>query len=177
MAEFSHIVHKREIEDGPLSLTLEADDDARRNLADRFNLLDISHMVVSVNVEKADKGGIRVSGALDADVVQACVTSLKPVDANVKQDFSVFFIPSDRIKDAEGEDAWIDAEGEEDVEPLVGDAVDVGEVAAQTLSLSLDPYPRAPGAEIASGDRTNPTEEPEEDRANPFAVLKKLTQE
>lgn len=176
MPEFSHIIHLRDLEDEPVTLTLDANDESRRALAERFGLLDITRLVASVKAEKTGKRGIRLSGSIDAEVVQSCVTSLKPVDANVKEDFSVRFVPSDEIEaGSEEEDAWIDAEGTEDVEPLVGEKVDVGEVVAQSLSLSLDPYPRAEGAELSSGERSNPTEEPEADRANPFAVLKKLT--
>ena len=33
-------------------------------------------------------------------------------------------------------------------EPLEGDKIDLGEIVAQFLSVSIDPYPRAPGATL-----------------------------
>ena len=48
-----------------------------------------------------------------------------------------------------------------------GAAIDVGEAVAETLSLSLDPYPRAPGAEEALEAAGVKSEE----EAGPFAAL------
>jgi hypothetical protein len=38
------------------------------------------------------------------------------------------------------------ADADLDTEPLSGDIIDMGEIAAQALALALDPYPRAKGA-------------------------------
>jgi hypothetical protein len=35
-------------------------------------------------------------------------------------------------------------------EPLEGDRIDLGEIVAEELALAIDPYPRAPGAELAA---------------------------
>ena len=55
-----------------------------------------------------------------------------------------------------------------DVEPLVGDVIDVGEIAAQAFALGLDPYPRLPGSVpgVISEDEAIAAR-------SPFAVLKK----
>ena len=58
-------------------------------------------------------------------------------------------------------------EDELDVVFYDGAAVDVGEAVAETLSLSLDPYPRAPGAEEALKAAGVKSEE----EAGPFAAL------
>ena len=58
-------------------------------------------------------------------------------------------------------------EEHEDPEPILDGKIDLGDLTAQYLSLSLDPYPKAPGAVWAEG------EGPEESstlRKNPFAV-------
>jgi uncharacterized metal-binding protein YceD (DUF177 family) len=55
-----------------------------------------------------------------------------------------------------------------DVDVLVGDVIDAGEIAAQAFALGLDPYPRRPGsvAGVISEDEAVQAR-------SPFAVLKK----
>ena len=58
---------------------------------------------------------------------------------------------------------------------LEGDLVDVGEIVAQTLSISMDPYPKAKGASVKAPKNVNiSVNEPELEKPNPFAVLSKL---
>src|SRR3546814_15346453 len=72
--------------------------------------------------------------------------------------------------------------GEEDCDvlPMDGDSVDIGELAAETVSLVLDPYPRLPDDALAEYRRLLTSEEEAQAAAdaekkanNPFAVLKK----
>ena len=156
--------------------------------------------------------GVRLRVKLEADVVQSCVVSLEPVAAHIAQGFEVDYLPAGATRpesslefDAEGwstESRDGDAhglsgddlsEGEvivdvDEVDPpevLEGGEVDVGEVIAEYLSLALDPYPRAPAAEIAAdqtgylsnGDLNDADTGKRNDEVaadNPFAVLKKL---
>ena len=144
--------------------------------------------------------GVRLRVKFEADVVQSCVVSLEPVAAHIAQGFEVDYLPAGATRpeikpefDAEGwskEDGDGEAhqlsgddlsEGEvivdvDEVDPpeiLQGGEIDVGEVIAEYLSLSLDPYPRAPEAEIAA-DQTGYLQNEEVAADNPFAVLKKL---
>ena len=59
------------------------------------------------------------------------------------------------------------SESEMDVVFHDGAAIDVGEAVAETLSLGLDPYPRAPGADEALKAAGVKSEE----EAGPFAAL------
>ena len=54
--------------------------------------------------------------------------------------------------------------------PLEHDRVDLGEVAVQTLSLALDPFPRHPDADRILAEKGVLSEE----AAGPFAMLAKL---
>ena len=60
------------------------------------------------------------------------------------------------------------ADADLDSEPLTGDVIDIGEIAAQALALALNPYPRstAPAPGVIS-------EEAARAASNPFAVLRK----
>ena len=55
-----------------------------------------------------------------------------------------------------------------DSEPLTGGIVDLGEIAAQSMAVGLDPYPRAPGATAVD---VVIDEETARRLANPFSVL------
>ena len=64
--------------------------------------------------------------------------------------------------------------------PIEGRSIDLGEAAAQSLGLALDPYPRAGAEALAAARRRLLSEEAaaereaaEKARANPFAVLKR----
>jgi hypothetical protein len=57
-------------------------------------------------------------------------------------------------------------------EPVIGEAIDLGELVAQYLSLAINPYPRAPDAEAQADQyRADPQ------RDGPFAVLSKLREQ
>ena len=75
----------------------------------------------------------------------------------------------------EPQEAAPDAEielGEEDCDVVFydGAAIDLGGAIADTLALSLDPYPRSAGAEAALKEAGVLSEE----QASPFAALAKL---
>jgi len=93
-----------------------------------------------------------LSGRLRADVVQACVVSLEPVASAIEQDFTLLYGPTQP-----GKSVMVDLETDV-AEPFEGDAIDIGEAAAQQLALALDPYPRAPGARLEwGGDAGHPS--------------------
>jgi hypothetical protein len=68
-----------------------------------------------------------------------------PVEAEVEEDFRIEFRP--QIAEGSPEEEIELSEAECDVVFYSGAFVDLGEAVAETLSLSLDPYPRSPEAE------------------------------
>ena len=135
---------------------IAADEGERAALARRFGLLAIERFEGDVVLTRL-KEGARLEASIDADVVQECVVTLEPVRNRVADEFSLLYGAA--------------APAEEDdvvVEPLEGDAVDVGEAAAQQLSLALDPYPRAPGAALEKESVDAPRTD------HPFAALARL---
>ncbi|MHA1113576.1 MAG: hypothetical protein ACTSRY_03615, partial [Alphaproteobacteria bacterium] len=60
-----------------------------------------------------------------------------------------------------------------DVEPLTGESIDIGELAAERLALALPAHPRAEDArfEMPDGAEAEPLSAPE--RTRPFAGLDK----
>jgi len=109
-----------------------------------------------------------------AEVVQSCVVTLEPVPATVEDRFVRTYTSSP--VDAELETV-VDLDSDDPPDPILGGIVDVGEAIAEALGLALDPYPRAPGAELvlsAGEDEPNITKTAENAGESPFKVLKGL---
>lgn len=171
--EFSRPVRVDDITTKPLEQRFEATVEERLKLAERFNILEIKQLTAETALRRQPGDIVVLDGRVEADVVQACVVTLQPVPAHVEADFTVRYLPPALWAEeeaAEGEGGDVLATGD-DVEALPDDAIDVGEVAAQYLSLALEPYPRAPDA--ADEGLSSGSEEPPS-RPNPFAVLKNL---
>jgi uncharacterized metal-binding protein YceD (DUF177 family) len=109
--------------------------------------------------------GVIVTGHFKADVTQACVVTLEPVQAHVEGDFERRFLPDAPDKDAR--EVRVDPEGEDPPESL-GREIDLGEILVEELSLGLDPYPRKSGVAFEGEQDTVVKAD------NPFAVLSKL---
>ena len=144
--ELSRPVRLDTLGEGPSALHVEAEEAERAALARRFGLIAIERLAADVELTRKD-GEVALAGMLSAAVVQACVASGEPVPAALQCAFSVEFRPE---PGADGGDDEVElGEDEMDVIFYEGGAIDVGEAVAETLSLNLDPYPRAPGAEQA----------------------------
>lgn len=86
---------------------------------------------------------IRLSGRLEARLLQACVVTMEPVEMAVETAFDRWFSLAPEVP---GGCVVVSAE-EADMEPLEGERVDVALVVLEELSLALDPFPRSPGAD------------------------------
>ncbi|MCW2237143.1 YceD family protein [Azospirillum canadense] len=187
--EFSRIVRADAIHrDGEVVQTIEATEAERRALALRFELEAIDRLTATLRLRSV-RGGqmVRVSGDLEADVVQTCVVTLEPVPAHVSDRFGALFAPESMVPKEEDE-IFIDPNvAEEDIpEAIENGKIDLGELTAQHLSLALDPYPRAEGIafegygdgeedeEEAGEDAESPVQAADPDKPNPFAALERL---
>ena len=123
---------------------ISAAPEEREALARRFDLLSLDRLEAELRLQRLAGGFVRVRGRLGADVVQACVISLEPVASVLERDFTMLYGSTES-----GKSVIVDLETDE-AEPFDGDAIDIGEAVAQQLAMALDPYPRAPGATLAS---------------------------
>ena len=98
-------------------------------------------------------------------MTQSCVASGEPIEAAIDTPFELVFRPEPEPGRPDEEVEL--SESEMDVVFYDGAAVDLGEAVAETLALSLDPYPRAPGAEAALKAAGVMSEE----EAGPFGAL------
>ena len=149
---------------------IEANDEERAALAERFGILSRESLSATIRLRRLPGGDlVRLRGQLKAHVTQACVVSLEPVPEEIEEEFELIYGPK---PDEESEEIVVDMEAMDPPEPIINNAIDIGEAVAEHLALALEPFPRAPGAEF-----TEPPEEPEEvleAKPHPFAALASL---
>ena len=165
--EFSRPVRVDTLGAAPRAMAIEADDAERAALAVRFGFLALSRL--EAEVELVRKGeAMSARGTLRAALAQACVATGDPVEEEIEEAFAIEFRPHPASADEEIE---LDG-GELDVVFYDGTVVDVGEAAADTLSLAVEPYPRSPAAQAALREAGVRSEEDARLESSPFAALK-----
>ena len=169
--EFSRLIPVDRVPDLGSREKLEANEEERAALATRFDLVSIQAFTGKMELKPWRKGGIRVTGRMEADVTQNCVVTLDPFDTHVTFEIERFFLG----KTNAGATQVRDVESLEGDEPdlIVDSSIDLGELAAEELGLALDPYPRKPGVEFGSGPEPETTEKTRQPFASLAAMLKK----
>ena len=104
-------------------------------LAKRFALPHLHALSARFHVTPWRGGGLKVTGTVEADVDQFSVVSLEIFRQQLKFAVERYFLSARDL----GQHA------EEDADPIINGEIDLGAIAAETLGLELDPYPRKPG--------------------------------
>lgn len=148
-------------------IELAAGEEERRRIAERLGLPSLDCLQAQATLERAGEV-VRARGRLKAALTQHCVVTGEPVEGHVDEAFELLFVP-------EPEPGRPDEEielGAADCDTVFHDgaAIDLGEAVADTLALSLDPYPRSAGADAALKEAGVLSEE----EAGPFAALARL---
>ena len=180
--EFSFPIEVAALPPAGRSYVLAAKPDACARVAARLGLQKVDSLTARLDVKFAPAGIIKVTGQIDAVVVQSCVVTLAPVPATVTDAVDAGFITEERtakekLKRAKAkargeEEEIVEIDAEDPPETAQGGRIDLGEVAVAHLALALDPYPRAPGA--AFEPRIYGLEDGAQDPAppiSPFAAL------
>jgi uncharacterized metal-binding protein YceD (DUF177 family) len=145
---------------GPQICKIDCDESECAALAARFGFAAVARLSARLKVKRAGPGHWNVTGKLQAEVTQLCGVTGVPVPESV--DFTI----EERYCRAseEGTDIDVSLDG---FEPLVDGAIDLGEVVAQTLAISVNPWPRSVDAphSFAVG---------ESEKEHPFAGLAAL---
>ena len=163
---FAHRLPLNQIRDGE-RIDLVADEAERKLIADRLDLRSLDRLEAHATLEL--KGEIiRARGRLKASLCQSCVVTDDPVDAHPDEAFDIYFLPEPKTDSPDEEVELVESDC--DVVFHDGSAIDLGGAIADTLALSLDPYPRSAGAEAALKEAGVLSEA----EAGPFAALAKL---
>ncbi|SDD61087.1 YceD family protein [Kordiimonas lacus] len=167
-----------ELERTPKEFKLVATEAQCKDLAERFDLVAVAELSGTLSVWDAGAdSGIHIKGSIAAKLTQRCIASLKPVEESFETDFELMLVNPEMADRMDDEGVYLDPEAP-DYDALEGDVVPLGEVLAQTLSISMNPYPRAEGVELETKKMTGVSiNEPELERPNPFAVLAKSRDE
>lgn len=164
--DFGHRIALDSIRDGD-RIDLAADQAEREAVAKRLGLESLDRLEAHVALSR-DGDRVNVEGRLRASLEQSCVASGEPVAEHVDEPFAIAFRPEpgDGRSDEEVELGAQDC----DVVFYDGAAIDLGTAIADTLALTMNPYPRSAGAEAALRQAGVLSEE----QAGPFAALAKL---
>ena len=169
--EFSRIVTPDRLGGPPVAESIEATAAEREQVARRLGILAVDRLTARLTVKSIADQLLQVRGAWQAEVQQACVVTLEPVAESLRGEFEVSYqAGSARPAGDTGGDVLIDPEAADPAEVLPAEGIDLGELVVQELAVSLDPYPRSPGAEVPAEFRPPEVEEGD----GPFAALKVL---
>lgn len=163
---FAHRLKLDQLRDGE-RLELLADDSERKSIAGRLGLSGLDCLQAFATITR--KGAlIEADGRIVASLEQSCVVTGAPVPSHVDEPFSLIFMPEPQgaRSDEEVELGPADC----DVVFYEGITIDFGAAIADTLALSLDPYPRSAGADAALKEAGILSEA----EAGPFAALAQL---
>lgn len=178
--EFSREIAVDLVPDAGLDVSISADEAERERLAAYNGLVAIESLTADFHISKASRGRFPVTGVLRAHVMQTCVVSLEPFETEIETEIEVeFALPADAAvpgpphTDSRSESGPSGHHLEIDLDapdPIEDERIDLGALASEFLVLSLDPYPRKPGARF--DERTFGSEDAE--RETPFSVLSRI---
>ncbi len=171
---FSYLVKVGHISANPVEVTISANADERAGLAKLWSILDVKALSATFEVRRWKRDGVRLKGRVTADIVQACVVTLDPVESHIDEPVEVIFVPEGsklaRLPTAtESGEMLLDPDGPDAPEIFAGDSIDAGEVAAEHVALAIDPYPRK--SDVDFGGHIESTDK-DDRKPSPFAVLK-----
>ena len=161
-AEFSRPERVDTIGEGERTVAIAADEGERVGLARRFGLVAVARLDASFAIRR-EGGAVLATGRVVAAVTQACSITGEPIEARVDEPVALRFVDDEA---ADAEEVELSAEAA-DTLPIEAGAIDLGEAAAETMALALDPFPRAPGAAAALAEAGVLGE----DQAGPFGAL------
>lgn len=159
--EFARVERLDTIGEEERSVAISATDAERAALAARFGLVSVEQLEADFAIRRT-AAGISATGVVRGAVVQACGVTGDLLPARIEEPVRLLFVePS-----AAGDEVELD-EGELDTIEIEGGGIDLGEAAAETLALALDPFPRSPRA----AERLKEAGVLSEDEAGPFGAL------
>lgn len=167
---FTRPIDVASIPPGGLSRAIAATDAEREALARTLGLLELRALTAEFELTPAAGGVIAVDGRVAADIVQACVVSLVPVEQSIDEPVSVRFAPagSPAVPPAKpGAEVMVDPHLTDPPDMLLEPTIDLGAIAVEHFMLAIDPYPRAPGATLPEEYAGTPTAGGD----SPFAAL------
>jgi uncharacterized metal-binding protein YceD (DUF177 family) len=172
MSKSTTIIDVSKLKKQPLILDIDFSVVERQQLAEEFNVLEISDLKAHFEIQKWRDCGAIVAGDLAARLQQACGITLEPltekIDVTFEQKF--LYLPEQLKQPVQGEVLEI-APDDQSPDYLDSPFLDLTQIIREQLALNIEPYPRKEGA-VFNGSLTSPDTQTN----NPFAVLKQVVQ-
>lgn len=154
----------------PTRFTYVPDAAPLADLARSLDILAIRALSFTGSITPSGRDEMTLTGTLTATVDQACVVTLVPVPARIREEVRRRYVAG--LPQPEGDEAEMP---EDDSTEPMPEVIDLAEVATEALALALPLYPRAPGAALGeavfSDDGVKPLTEAD---LKPFAGLSGL---
>ncbi len=164
--DFGHRVALDRIRDGE-RIDLVAGESERAEVAARLGLSSLERLEAHAALSR-EGDRVRVMGRVRASLEQSCVATGEPVAEHVDEAFEILFLP-EPVEGRHDDEIEL-AEQDCDTVFYEGGTIDLGAAVADTLGLSMNPYPRSAEAESALKEAGVLSEA----EAGPFAMLAKL---
>ena len=140
-------------------------------LGSLIDLGEITEFQADYQIEPSKSGRFRMTAQLRGRISQNCVASLKVLDNDIEEEFTVLFVSERRFAEIINE-SQLDPESDDDFEPYGDGTLKVGRVIYEHLVGAIDPYPRADDGEFDRDIGGLPDHEDEVE--GPFSVLADL---
>jgi uncharacterized metal-binding protein YceD (DUF177 family) len=164
--EFSRLLPVGQIGMAEISRSIEATPEERARVAERLGLASLIAFAATFRITRQAGGDEYLAeGRIHARAVRSCVVSLEDFTEPTDLTFTIRFVTA-AVSEDEALEAPYDYEDGPDEVLYDNDTLDLGEAAVQEYALSLNPYPRKPGAEMPDVGR---------DGGHAFDVLRNLT--
>jgi len=186
--EWSHYYNADRVEGASTRLTIEADEQSRKNVSVRANVISIDMLNADLTLEREQAGRVvHVAGRFTAAVNLECVVTAEEFILDIEEpvegwfedkESTVSFMKALKDRDLKGSQSGKGpvevemASEEEDPEAMIDGQIDLGELVVQHLILAIPPCPKKEGARH---DYTDEEIKPAEDsplKKNPFEALK-----
>ncbi|UNM05939.1 MAG: hypothetical protein H6925_05485 [Holosporaceae bacterium] len=139
--EFSRVINVHTLGVEPQILKFSAMPNEKERLRDRLGILALNRFEIKCQVSHDFlHSRVHIDAMLCAELVQACVLTLAEVKETLSEPVSLKLVTKCAAEDTSGR--FFD-DGPEEIELNADGTIDMGEIFAQYLSLSMNPYPRA----------------------------------
>ena len=157
-------------------ISLKANSEECQKLAQRFGLVSLEKFESEIFFTPPLRPNLYpITAHFKANVTYQCCVTLEPFKDHVEEHISFEASDAPCSKDMKPENDIILKEDEEIVEPLDSDGfLDLGEIMAQYLGLSLDLYPHKPDAKGSSFVPVDALEVKKSPTQRPFLKLASL---
>jgi len=158
--------------DGQTRFRISAEPDERAALARFLGVDRIERLTLAGFIGPHGNGGWRVHGRLVAQVAQTCVLTLEPMLNRIEEDVERTYVPAGRLP---SQHEVVLLHDDDDTPDPFTDSIDPAQLAVESLSLLIDPYPRREGAALDPVLLRGGPEDPDEaDATRPFSDLAAL---